>query len=116
MSRDLSYTFGGVGPVPEKTRNVRATRLSTLSPGLLSAFFILLIHYQFSLDSESRTATQFPHPPHRTSTFIPKMVSASALEAFEKNDVELTVPPGEPRPVLLIVMVSLEGMSPRNHD
>jgi len=34
------------------------------------------------------------------------MVHTSAVEAFERNDVELTVPPGEPRPVLLVVMVS----------
>jgi len=35
------------------------------------------------------------------------MVHASAVEDFEKNDVELSVPAGEPRPVLLVVMVSL---------
>ena len=33
------------------------------------------------------------------------MVHAAAVEKFEENDVELTVPPGEPRPLLLIVMV-----------
>lgn len=33
------------------------------------------------------------------------MVHASALEQFEKNDVELTVPASEPRPILIIVMV-----------
>ncbi|KAK1927922.1 P-loop containing nucleoside triphosphate hydrolase protein [Papiliotrema laurentii] len=32
------------------------------------------------------------------------MVHAAAVEEFEKKDVELTVPPGEPRPVLLVVM------------
>jgi hypothetical protein len=37
------------------------------------------------------------------------MVHAAAVEEFEKKDVELTVPPGEPRPVLLVVMVCLEG-------
>jgi hypothetical protein len=35
------------------------------------------------------------------------MVHASAIEEFSKNDVELTVPPGEPRPILIIVMVSV---------
>lgn len=34
-------------------------------------------------------------------------VSNGAIEAFEKNDVELSVPEGAPRPVLIIVMVSL---------
>ena len=33
------------------------------------------------------------------------MVSAKALEAFNEYDVELTVPPGQPRPILIIVMV-----------
>lgn len=33
------------------------------------------------------------------------MVSEAAREAFEANDVELTVPAGAPRPVLIIVMV-----------
>ncbi|KAK4687454.1 gluconokinase, partial [Tremellales sp. Uapishka_1] len=32
------------------------------------------------------------------------MVSAHAIEEFEKNDVELSVPEGAPRPVLIIVM------------
>jgi len=31
-------------------------------------------------------------------------VHEAAIEQFRKNDVELTVPPGEPRPVLIIVM------------
>jgi hypothetical protein len=34
-------------------------------------------------------------------------VSNGAIEAFEKNDVELSVPDGAPTPVLIIVMVSL---------
>lgn len=38
------------------------------------------------------------------------MVHASALEQFEKNDVELTVPASEPRPILIIVMVSASVM------
>ena len=33
------------------------------------------------------------------------MVSACAAEEFQVDDVELTVPPGAPRPVLIIVMV-----------
>lgn len=33
------------------------------------------------------------------------MVSAEAVEKFKENDVELTVPPGAPRPILIIVMV-----------
>jgi hypothetical protein len=34
------------------------------------------------------------------------MVHASAVEEFKKDDVELTVPSSEPRPILIIVMVS----------
>jgi hypothetical protein len=37
------------------------------------------------------------------------MVTESAIEQFEKNDVELSVPKGEPRPILIIVMVSWIG-------
>ncbi len=45
------------------------------------------------------------------STVLPQLVvaqmaSAHAWEEFRKNDVELTVPPGQPRPILIIVMVS----------
>jgi len=36
------------------------------------------------------------------------MVHASAVEEFKKDDVELTVPPSEPRPILIIVMVRAE--------
>lgn len=36
-------------------------------------------------------------------------VSSDVLEQFEKKDVELTVPKGAPRPVLVIVMVSLRA-------
>jgi hypothetical protein len=43
------------------------------------------------------------------------MVHASAVEEFKKDDVELTVPPSEPRPILIIVMVRtspiIEGVS-----
>jgi len=43
------------------------------------------------------------------------MVHANAVEEFKKDDVELTVPPSEPRPILIIVMVSasqiMEGLS-----
>ena len=35
-----------------------------------------------------------------------KGLSNGAIEAFEKNDVELSVPEGAPKPVLIIVMVS----------
>ena len=41
---------------------------------------------------------------------LPNMVHQSAVQAFEKNDVELTLPPGEPAPVLLIVMVGRPSM------
>ena len=37
------------------------------------------------------------------------MVTERAIEQFEKNDVELSVPKGEPRPILIIVMVSWIG-------
>lgn len=48
------------------------------------------------------THTTFGHSKENTS----KMVHAAAIEEFEKKDTELTVPPGEPRPLLLVVMVS----------
>jgi hypothetical protein len=33
------------------------------------------------------------------------MVHQEAIKEFRENDVELTVPPGVPRPVLIVVMV-----------
>ena len=42
------------------------------------------------------------------------MVSERAIEQFEENDVELTVPLDEPRPVLIIVMVSSTAFSYRH--
>jgi len=73
--------------------------------------------YQFD---SANTATKPSHdyktlisPP--APAFVIKMVHASAVEEFKKDDVELTVPPSEPRPILIIVMVrnspQTEGLS-----
>ena len=43
-----------------------------------------------------------------TLASVINMVHASAVEEFKKDDVELTVPPSEPRPILIIVMVRAE--------
>jgi hypothetical protein len=48
----------------------------------------------------------FTYPFTARDIISPAMVSENAINEFKKNDVELTVPPGAPRPTLIIVMVS----------
>jgi len=75
----------------------------------------LLNRQQSQAHPEARLQSKLQYTPYRilnssliylSVNHVNKMVHASAVEEFKKDDVELTVPPSEPRPILIIVMVS----------